>query len=59
MVDEITSTKEATKMRAELVAKILQSMEENQGEFELPDIEPNDFILEGKSVIVDPIAMYW
>jgi|AntDeeMinimDraft_5_1070356.scaffolds.fasta_scaffold05004_3 hypothetical protein len=60
MIDSVSSDSESSDARAKLVAKVLESMEDqNQSEFELPDIEPDDFILEGKSIVIDPIAIHW
>jgi hypothetical protein len=60
MIDSVSSDSESSDARAKLVAKVLESMEDqNQSEFELRDIEPDDFILEGKSIVIDPIAIHW
>jgi hypothetical protein len=60
MMDTVSSDDESSKMRAKLVGEVLDSMEEqNESEFELPEIQPDDFVLEGKSVIIDPIAIHW
>ena len=60
MISAVSSEKETEEIRATLVAKILDSMdEENDSEFEIPEIQPEDFVVEGKSVIIDPIAIYW
>ena len=60
LVNAVASDAESSEVREKLVAKVLESMEEqNESEFELPEIQPEDFVLEGKSVIIDPIAIYW
>ena len=60
MMDTVSSDDESSKMRAKLVGEVLDSMEEqNESEFELPEIQPDDFVIEGKSVIIDPIAIHW
>lgn len=60
MMDSVSSNSESEDTRAKLVGKVLDSMDEqNDSEFELPEIQPDDFILEGKSIIIDPIAIHW
>ena len=60
MIDSVSSDSESADIRAKLVAKVLDSMDEqNESEFKLPEIQPEDFILEGRSIIIDPIAIHW
>jgi hypothetical protein len=60
MMDAVSSDEEKSDTRAKLVGRIIESLEEqNESEFEFPEIEPEDFVLEGKSIIIDPIAIYW
>lgn len=60
MIDAVASDEESSTLRAKLVAQVLDSMEEqNQSEFELPEMEAEDFVLEGQSIVIDPIAIHW
>ncbi|MCG1001874.1 MULTISPECIES: hypothetical protein [Halobacterium] len=60
MMDSVSSDSENSEFRAKLVGRVLDSMDEqNESEFELPEIHPEDFILEGKSIVIDPIAIHW
>jgi hypothetical protein len=60
MMDAVSSDEESSEARAKLVGKVLDSMDEqNESEFKLPSIEADDFVVEGKTVIIDPIAMHW
>ncbi|ADQ66671.1 hypothetical protein GL213_05415 [Halogeometricum borinquense] len=63
VVNSATSDDEASSNRAELVAKVMDSIEEQQEEqdnqFKLPDLNPGDFIIEGPGMVIDPIAIYW
>jgi len=60
MIDAVSSKKESSQLRSKIVAQVLDSMEEkNQSEFEIPEIQPEDFVLEGKSIVIDPIAIHW
>lgn len=57
-----SSGEEMGERRIELIAKLLDSLEEqNAGneEFRLPDMDPEEFVLEGEATIVSPIAIYW
>lgn len=60
MMDSVSSDNESSAARAKLVGRVLDSMdEENESELELPEIQPEDFIVEGKSIVIDPIAIHW
>ena len=60
LIGTVSSDEEIANIRAELVAKILDAVEEeNDTDFQPPEMAPDDFVLEGKSIIIDPIAIYW
>jgi hypothetical protein len=61
VINSVTSDSEASANRAELVAKILESLEDQDEskEFELPELSPEDFVIEGPATIINPIAIYW
>jgi len=62
VLDSASSEDEMTERRMEIIAKLLDNLEEqNTGgeEFRLPDMNPDEFVLEGEATIVNPIAIYW
>lgn len=62
VLDSVSSEVEMDERRMELIAKLLDDLEEqNSGseEFRLPDMDPDEFVLEGEATIVNPIAIYW
>jgi len=62
VLDSASSEEEMDERRMELIAKLLNDLEEqNAGseEFRLPDMDPDEFVLEGEATIVNPIAIYW
>lgn len=62
VLDSASSEEEMDERRIELIAKLLDDLEEqNTGseEFRLPDMDPEEFVLEGEATIVSPIAIYW
>ena len=60
MIDAVSSDAESSDIRAKLVEEVTHSLEnQNDSDFEFPEIQPGDFVLEGNSVVIDPIAIYW
>jgi len=62
VLDSAASEEEMEERRLELIARLLDELEEqNTGdeEFRLPNMDPEEFVLEGEATIVNPIAIYW
>ena len=62
VLDNASSEEEMDNRRIEFIVKLLNDLEEqNTGgeEFRLPDINPEEFVLEGEATIISPIAIYW
>lgn len=62
VLDSASSEEEMDERRLELMGKLLDELEDhNTGseEFRLPDMNPDEFVLEGEATIVSPIAIYW
>lgn len=62
VLDSASSEEEMDETRLELIAKLLDDFEkQNAGSegFRLPDMNPDEFVLEGEATILSPIAIYW
>lgn len=62
VLDSASSDAEMDERRLELMGKLLDELEDhNTGseEFRLPEMDPDEFVLEGEATIVSPIAIYW
>lgn len=61
VLDSASSEQEMEGQRLEMIAKLLDELEEQneENEFELPKMDPKEFIVEGEATIVNPIAIYW
>ena len=62
VLDSASSEEEMEERRLELIARLLDELEEqNAGdeEFRLPDMDPEEFVIEGEATILSPIAIYW
>lgn len=61
VLDSASSEQEMEAQRLEMIAKILDELEKQneENEFELPEMDPEEFIVEGEATIVNPIAIYW
>lgn len=61
VINSAVSDDESESNRAKIIAKVLDSMEEQEGseDYDLPDLKPDDFIVQGPAMIINPIAIYW
>lgn len=62
VLNSAASEEEMDERRVKLVAKLLDDLEEqNTGEeeFRLPEMNPDEFVIEGDATIISPIAIYW
>lgn len=63
VLDSVASEQEMDERRMELIARLLDELEEHNAEddneLRLPTMNPDDFIVEGKATVLNPIAIYW
>lgn len=62
VLDSAASNQEMGERRKELIARLLDELEEQNtedDEFRLPKMSPDDFIVEGEATVLNPIAIYW
>ena len=62
VLDSVASDDEMSEQRLELIARLLDELEDqnpDDEEFRLPEMNADDFVVEGEATIVDPIAIYW
>jgi len=66
VLGSVASEDEMDERRIDLIIKMLDKLEEHneeteegENEFRLPEMDPDEFIIEGEATIVNPIAIYW
>ncbi|WP_152423187.1 DUF6414 family protein [Natrinema versiforme] len=63
VLSSVSTDEEVMAMRAEIIGRLMQRLEENREESDepsiIPEINPDDFIIRGPATIINPIAIYW
>lgn len=61
VLDSASSAEEMDEQRLDIIIKLLDELEgqNEENDFELPEMDPEEFIVEGLATVVNPIAIYW
>ncbi|MDS0475269.1 hypothetical protein [Natrinema sp. 1APR25-10V2] len=63
VLSSVSTNEEVMDLRIEIIGKLMQKLEESAEDSDtasiIPEIDPDDFIIDGPATIINPIAIYW